>query len=323
MAITEGPFQNSEKMDKKLDAILKKLDTLPVIQKTIEDIKSDLSKIKADVSAHDTRIGDIENSVEILDHDLDAVKTDTTAMMKQVETIKENQHIIKATPKGYEDLQNRVSKLEIETKRCNLIIDGLEESEDEVLNEKVIDVLKDKLEITNISPTHCHRINKGRPGFSRPVHITFANYGDREKIWDERRKLKGTNIFLREDLTPYIESRRRAILPLLQVAKQKDKKSYIFRDILIYKGKSYTIENIPSELFTAGEAGICAKKWQSSIYFNGRTSPFSNFFASKFSIDEKQFHSVEQYYTYSKAIYCQDFETASWILSSKDPLQCK
>lgn len=55
-------------------------------------------------------------------------------------------------------------------------------------------------------------------------------------------------------------------------------------------------------------------------YFYGSDSPFSNTYFATFKWRGMTFNSSEQFYTYRKAIYFQDVDTAQRIMNTTSPL---
>ena len=56
--------------------------------------------------------------------------------------------------------------------------------------------------------------------------------------------------------------------------------------------------------------------------FYTKKSPLSNFFQCEFVCNGKRFHSSEQCYQYSKAIFFNDDKTANQILEAGTPFKC-
>ena len=57
--------------------------------------------------------------------------------------------------------------------------------------------------------------------------------------------------------------------------------------------------------------------------FFGELNPFSNFHEAKFYCDGEEFHCLEQYIQWKKAVYFKDKITERRILNSTDALSCK
>ncbi len=88
-----------------------------------------------------------------------------------------------------------MTKLESESRRDNLLIDGITEEKEENCTEVVKKMLKDDMKLDNVDDikvVRCHRPGHKRPGQkSRPIIIKFHWYGDRSRVWQARTNLKG------------------------------------------------------------------------------------------------------------------------------------
>ncbi len=153
--------------------------------------------------------------------------------------------------------------------------------------------------------------------------MRFNWYADRQAVWDKRRALKGTGVFVREDFPTDIQKARIGLSHTLTLAREVDKKATLKKDRLIFKGKAYTAESIPSELLMMGEAGPGAKVTDGNVCFSGRSSPFSNFHPSPFQADGLRFPTNEHYYQYHKARFAKEEAIAADILIENDPAKVK
>ena len=59
------------------------------------------------------------------------------------------------------------------------------------------------------------------------------------------------------------------------------------------------------------------------VCYFGQLSPFSNFHASNFIVDDCEFVNLEQYIQWTKANYFKDSATANLILATEDPIKAK
>lgn len=104
-----------------------------------------------------------------------------------------------------EELLNSLDDLQQYTRRNSLRIFGLKEDNNENVDQAVINICKDKLGVAisadNID--RCHRLGAFRPDAIKPraIIVKFISYGYRAKVFQEKKKLKGSGITIREDLT--------------------------------------------------------------------------------------------------------------------------
>ena len=92
---------------------------------------------------------------------------------------------------------------------------------------------------------------------------------------------------------------------------------------LIIKGTKYDISNfheLPGEM--SGRA-TTQNSDKDMICFFWQLSPFSNFHASNFIVDDCEFVNSEQYIQWTKAKYYEGSATANLILATEDPIEAK
>lgn len=96
-----------------------------------------------------------------------------------------------------------VDKQETAMRRKVLLIHGLPEKRDEKLHESVIELLSNKMKLTDVKLDDlqvCHRLGSPRASV-RPVLVRFADIDNRRLVWDTKTALKGTGITISEFLT--------------------------------------------------------------------------------------------------------------------------
>ena len=95
---------------------------------------------------------------------------------------------------------------------CCLLIHGVKEKDGEKTDELVLNVIINDLGIVNTNITEIqrsHRLGPRKPQrnlrsskmFYRPIIVRFSNYRMRQKVFSEKRKLKGTTTSISENLT--------------------------------------------------------------------------------------------------------------------------
>ena len=121
---------------------------------------------------------------------------------KRDETIQQLQRQVDETQAQLEDLEQY-------SRRNCLLVHGIPESSQEDTNAVIRELAKDKLE-QDISPLdidRSHRLGqrgkkdaKGRQ-LHRPIIIKFSRYSTRSQFYDARKRLKGSKMFIHENLT--------------------------------------------------------------------------------------------------------------------------
>lgn len=99
-------------------------------------------------------------------------------------------------------LQDNYDSLEQYSRSNNIRIFGIQESDNENVYETVIKLCNDNLEvkIANTDIDVCHRL-PSRNNQIKPIIVKFTRRTVKDQIYNAKRKLKGTRIVIREDLT--------------------------------------------------------------------------------------------------------------------------
>ncbi len=148
-----------------------------------------------------------------------------------------------------------MTKLESKAHRDNLLIDGIAEEKEENGTEVVKKMLKDDMKLDNvddINVVRCHKLGYKRPGEkSRSIIIKFHWYGDKSRVGQARKNLKGKNIYINEDFPKITQDKRRILRPIMQKARFLNMKAFLNVDTLVIEETKYTVDNIgklPPEL---------------------------------------------------------------------------
>ena len=113
---------------------------------------------------------------------------------------------IKDVENANEVLMTKLDNLEQKSKLYQLRIHGLpekktKENTTETLNEQVVAMFKTKLGITNVVPTNSYRIGQFNKNKDRNVVVTFNSIQQRNSVFQNKKKLKGSKMFIVEELT--------------------------------------------------------------------------------------------------------------------------
>lgn len=122
-------------------------------------------------------------------------------------------HKIDAITGVYDDLHEKMHEID-KTRKNNLLIYGIKPDflpEIQIqLEHKVHEIFKHNLQICRDLPTT--KIGRMLTGpevrGTRPVLVHFANYKDREEVWAKSKLLRGTQIYVTEDLSRKIREHR-------------------------------------------------------------------------------------------------------------------
>jgi ribA/ribD-fused uncharacterized protein len=157
----------------------------------------------------------------------------------------------------------------------------------------------------------------------RPIKILFETHRDRNKVWKSKSLLKGTKLFIKEDLPKDIEKETATLLPIYNAAKAAGYKCGLNRNKLYINGELFdcdTLSRLPDGL---KPTAIATKTTEKELFFWGRHTPFSNMYSCKISEEDITYTSAEQMYVTKKARFFGDKNAESKILQSSDPIQQK
>ncbi len=281
---------------------------------------------------------DLKTSLQYTQKEVDELKTMCGEQKTEISSLKKDLKGLSVVKEENRKLQKQVLALEAYTRRENLVLENVQETENEVCANVVQGVFR-KLGIErNICLQRAHRLGRKTQGNkkdaeikfrARPIIIRFAFFPDREEVWHLRTKLKGSNIIIREDFPEQIETERRTLLPIFHAARlNKDMNTKLVGNKLVINQQTFTVESLnklpsPVALRAVSERVVKTDKGFDLHLFQGRLSPFSNMYPATFQIDGKTFNSVEQCYTYGKAIYAQQPEVAEEVLGEYEPTKVK
>lgn len=179
--------------DLKIKSVIDKLlSTDSFIQSLCGIIKNTLTEL---LTEFNTKIDAVEEKISDLSNKIDGLELYSGSNI-------EFNTKMDAAEKKISELSNKLDGLEQYSRANSLRIFGVEETEDENITDKVISICKDKLNV-NVTVDMidaCHRLGQKEQG-SRPVIIKFCSKSLRNKIFNVKKKLKGSKIIIREDLT--------------------------------------------------------------------------------------------------------------------------
>lgn len=141
-----------------------------------------------------------ENNV-LLSKLVDAVvKAISAEMDKRLKTCEQEIIELRDTNKK---LQMNIDSMEQYSRRTNVRIFGVFEDDRENVEEKVLDIVNNKIQVPIQAGDidRCHRVAKRIDGKIRPILVKFTNYKFKSQVLLNRKNLKGSEIFVAEDLT--------------------------------------------------------------------------------------------------------------------------
>lgn len=205
----------------------------------------------------DTRKTNMENKIDLLISKFDSHSSDitnrmdkTTALVSELNNkISDIIDKVDSVQKHCEENSNKISAAELKidsleqySRRNNIRIFGIAESATESTDEIVLEFVKNKLgiELSANDIERSHRVGQ-LTDKNRALLVKFASYRSKSKIFQVKKRLKGSGISIAEDLT-------RARLTVYQEAKRVHGKNKAWtRDGKIFwedKGKIHSATNL-------------------------------------------------------------------------------
>ena len=132
------------------------------------------------------------------------------------------------------NLENEIERLAMYMARENIVITGVKEKENENVDEMVRRICVDQMHLSpafaqNIEFQRIHRVGVRSEMKPRPIKARFLRYGDKVAIQKNAKNLKGTGIFISDDLPWRIRRERQLQVPILQQARREGKKAFFSR----------------------------------------------------------------------------------------------
>ena len=151
------------------------------------------------------------------------------------------------------EIERRLDSLDWRQRKPNFLVTNLPESPGEspqATEEKVRKFIEEKLSMDNIGITNCHRVGKSSGDRPRRVLVATTSAKQKQEVFRRRAQLRGTNVFLDDDLPESLreqrENLRRLALPLAKRKGERLTLSYPFVAARVGQ-RSYTEEELKAE----------------------------------------------------------------------------
>jgi hypothetical protein len=171
-----------------------------------------------------------EDSSEFVHAEVNDLKDEVEKTKRSDE---ENRRKIRELEDTNHRLQESVVDLKARSIHDNLLFFNVKEDEKENTTEKIYDILKQNLEIfdakSKVKIDRSHRVGRKRVSQRKPraIVVKFNYFQDREQVWQNARKLKGSHIGIAEQFPEEIEKIRQTLYPEMKKAKAQGHRSII------------------------------------------------------------------------------------------------
>jgi ribA/ribD-fused uncharacterized protein len=150
-------------------------------------------------------------------------------------------------------------------------------------------------------------------------------------VWQEKKKLKNSEIVVQEDFPKEINNRRKILLPIMFPARKQNFDAYLTVDKLHLtsetdQGKSHCVFDVNNlhQLPTSLDPKYVTTEKKDNVFtFFGSLCPLSNFHPSPFKCEGKSFRFVEEYFFFKKAEMAKDDVNMQKVLDAESPAECK
>ena len=215
---------------------------LDVQRKVFNDIIDRLQQeIRTNREETKKSISDMERSLEFSQAETEELKKKISTILKEKITYERNMAQLgeenKRLVKRIEELEGRTDYLDDQRRQINLRFSGIQETEGEnwqQCQKKVSRILQDHLKI-DPSFERTHRV--GKPSAQRPrdVIARFSSIADRDAVFRDRKKLKGSDIYINEDLCSRTSDIRKEQMDEFHLARKQGKIVYFNYRTLVVK----------------------------------------------------------------------------------------
>eukprot|EP00745_Piridium_sociabile_P010281 TRINITY_DN17167_c0_g1_i2.p1 TRINITY_DN17167_c0_g1~~TRINITY_DN17167_c0_g1_i2.p1 ORF type:complete len:326 (-),score=71.93 TRINITY_DN17167_c0_g1_i2:584-1561(-) len=210
----------------------------PAKELTLQDVMNTLT----------SKMEEVRHEVHQLHEDYGDLKNELKGLREEVvELRKENQELQKINGDLTEklgDCEKRIDDLEGRSKRNNLIFYGLPRREKETPADcegMLQDLFTDKLDMTrDVELDRVHRLSS-KP--DSPVIACCTFYRQKVTILKQKKKLKGSDVFIGEDFSKGVRDIRRRLAPHLKKARQDGKRATMIFNHLLIDGQKYSVDS--------------------------------------------------------------------------------
>ena len=201
------------------------------IKSFVEIMYENLRKEMNDLRSENT---ELKYSLEFSQKEIADLKTEVRNWKKISEVIENNSEKLTS-------VEDRTRKMEDEKRSKNIRISGMREVDGET-TEQTMDIakklIKDKLHENNIILKTAYRVRKNDyNGNERQIIVKLGSTSDKIKCLKQSKKLKGSNIFINEDLSYATMQIRKAKLPELKAKREAGYIAYFSGTDIVLKNR--------------------------------------------------------------------------------------
>ena len=201
-----------------------------------------MRQINEKIQTFQGTVNDLRQSLEFTQKEIEDLKHEVNQLQQTKKqdqvTIKHMTDDLQAKSDLIQELEERCNYQEDYSRRNNLQIVGVEEHQDETWEQtasQVTKLLDNKMQLQNVEVERAHRVGRRTDQRPRPIIACFTRFCDREAVLRNAAKLRGTSIYVNEDLCSASQRIRKEKMPMLKQARSDGKIAYFRHTRLVIK----------------------------------------------------------------------------------------
>ena len=130
---------------------------------------------------------------------------------------------------------------------------------------------------------------------------------------------KQNKIYIDNDYAPETNRRRSSLMPVVRELRKVDPCAHLRGDKIFSRGRLFSyrqLQDLPIDPHVA-----CTESRGEITLFSGTFSKLSNLYLHPFTMEDREWHSVEHVYQHRKAVRAGDTQGARNILMTSDPVE--
>ena len=230
----EGEGDDSASNQPVLKELLEQMKTLTQAVSRLESAQIDstaqmTARLDATEGKLSTRLEEVADEQTVLSYDVSAMYEHFEQMRTSNVRLQDHN----------EKLEDKLDALENQSRRSNVLFDGIPPSANETwehCENKVLEIIRKKMMITkNIPIERAHRLGK-------TIIVRFQSFKDRELVVSRARELKGSSVYVREDASDRVRQKQRGLIPLMKTMREDGKRAVIRHDKLRSAEGTFTFD---------------------------------------------------------------------------------
>ena len=217
---------------------------LNIVRNGISDTNAYLDRLTQEISDNNIKLNDLSKETDDLKLSIETSQEITDEKFKEINKKLKNdkqQHVNEIDELWQENeyLREKLRDIEDRSRRENLRIDGLQEVENETWKqtEKILkSMTQEELEIEDVNIERAHRVGNTSTTSPRTVVAKFSSFKGKQLVLSAAKKLKGQNIYIKEDVSKKAMDIRKAKWKLVKSLRSQGKYAVVVYDKIAVRG---------------------------------------------------------------------------------------